>query len=299
MKIFKWIGITIGLLILLAVLGISLFIYKAKYGINFYDTTPHEITEKPGEKSVLIITKTNGFRHGEAIEASSPLLSRICRRQGWTPYVTDDTGIFNKEQLDYFDVVVFNNCTGKILNPSQRNIFKNYIENGGGFVGIHGAGDDSHQWEWYENELIAAHFSHHPIDPPLQKAKVRLNGAAIDPLVFREMPAEFEHTDEWYVFFDNAKDNGATVLYSLDESGITMDGSIPLLAPNKDFGMDGDHPIVWFKPVGKGRSFYCGMGHHGDAYKNEALIDILVKGIKWAGGFQKTNEMRMLQAPTQ
>lgn len=29
-----------------------------------------------------------------------------------------------------------------------------YIENGGGWIGIHGAGDASSDWDWYEQTLI-------------------------------------------------------------------------------------------------------------------------------------------------
>ena len=66
--------------------------------------------------------------------------------------------VFNPEQLAKFDVVIWNNSTGRVLTDEQRAAFKAYIENGGGYVGIHGAGDHSHHWDWYEDELVGARF---------------------------------------------------------------------------------------------------------------------------------------------
>jgi hypothetical protein len=45
------------------------------------------------------------------------------------------------------------------LNAEQKAAFQSSIENGGGFVGIHGAGGDPHyEWQWYMNTLIGAQF---------------------------------------------------------------------------------------------------------------------------------------------
>ena len=54
-----------------------------------------------------------------------------------------------------------------MLTDDQRTIFKQWIEDGGGFIGVHAAGDDSHQWAWYEDEVLQAHFSHHNIGQDL------------------------------------------------------------------------------------------------------------------------------------
>lgn len=298
MKIIKWIFILVGVLLLLGVLGIGAFIYKAKYGFNSYETTPHELPAEMKSPAVLILNKTNGFRHGEAIEASQIIFESLCKENNWFCHFTEDAGVFNEQQLELFDVVVFNNCTGKVLNPDQRSLFKSYIESGGGFVGIHGAGDDSHQWDWYEEVLIGAHFSHHPLDPQLQTGKLYADPAGFSPLSFKGLPSAFEHKDEWYVFYDNPKENGATVLYSLDEEGLVMDGTLPLIAPDKNFGMNGDHPIIWYKEVGNGRSLYSGLGHNAEAMRSETYQRILVKAIEWAGKLRANSELRMMSAPT-
>ena len=131
MKILKTIGIILLSIILLLLIGAGIFFYKASKGINFYETQPHVMDKPLSDKAVLIFSKTNGFRHGEAIEYSLPVLTKLCTRKGWSTYCTEYGGIFNEEQLALFDVVIFNNCTGKVLNEEQRKIFKKYILNGG------------------------------------------------------------------------------------------------------------------------------------------------------------------------
>jgi hypothetical protein len=64
--------------------------------------------------------------------------------------------------------------SGKTLNEEQRGHFKNYLEQGGGFVGIYAAGDNSHQWDWYEQKVLGTLFSHHTMNPQFQIATLHL-----------------------------------------------------------------------------------------------------------------------------
>ncbi len=52
--------------------------------------------------------------------------------------------MFNAEQLNQFELVVWNNATGTMLNTQQQELFQTYLEGGGGYIGIHAAGDNSH-----------------------------------------------------------------------------------------------------------------------------------------------------------
>lgn len=284
MKILKYIFYIILLLVILALCGFGALFYKAKNGINFYETTPHVLDGKYGEQSILLISKTNGFPHWNAIEASIPIFESIAEKNNWNLYVTDDAGVFNADQLPLFDLVIYNNATGKILNPDQRELFRNYILNGGGFMGVHGAGDASHHWDFYEDTLIGAKFSHHPIEFQIQEGTLQKELHTDSSHRFNAvLPTTFKSSDEWYVFYESPRLKGAEVLYTLDETGLSMDGNLPLLASDKDFGMGDDHPIVWYKDVDKGRSFYAAFGHNANAFAPDAIHLILEEGMRWAG----------------
>ncbi len=279
MKWLKRIGIVLLVLIILAFIGLQIFMYKAKHGFATYETTPHEITIDEDRPAILILSKTTGFRHGAAIEAAVPALEQIAKRNNWFVYNTEDAGIFNKAQLEKFDVVIWNNSTGPVLNDEQRALFQSYVESGGGYMGIHGAGDSSHDWDWYLEELISANFSHHPIKNHIQKATVFM-AEGVDSS-WQSAPL-WTHEDEWYIFDESPTEKGAQLLYTIDGTKIDPNGNF-LWMTGKDFGMGKTHPVAWTKEVKSGRAFYTSMGHSSEVFENKNFLGMLTAGIKWSG----------------
>ncbi|MEM8509783.1 MAG: ThuA domain-containing protein [Bacteroidota bacterium] len=271
-------------LVLLLIIAMGTFIWKARYGFNFYETDPHELPSYLSGKTVLLFSKTNGFRHGEAIETALPAFEKMAAENNWTLYSTDDGGVFNPEQLQKFDVVIWNNTSGKVLNEAQREHFKDYLENGGGFVGIHAAGDNSHQWDWYEQNVIGTVFSHHTMNPQFQKALMHLEKG--NKTLTNDLPKSWERSEEWYVFYDNPREKGFQVVYTVDESTMNMSGNVPILVSSKDFGMGNDHPIAWYRHLKQGRVFYSALGHSGSAFEEPEHLQMLENAIRWAGKFQ-------------
>jgi uncharacterized protein len=283
-KFIKVSLITIAGLALLAIVAAGLFAWKVMYGFNFYDTNPPELPDL-GERAVLVFSKTNAFRHHEAIEASQPVFREMADELGWSQFSTENGAIFNQEQLQKFDVVVFNNVSGKALNPEQREHFRNWLEGGGGYVGIHAAGDFSHQWDWYENEVIGARFSHHTMRPQFQEGTLSIEINEQHQQITHGLPESWVREEEWYVFYNNPRDRSFTILYRLDGEEINPDGSIPLLAPNKDFGMGSDHPVAWYRELEEGRTFYTSMGHQAEAFSEEHFLTMIENAIHWTGRF--------------
>ncbi|MEM6805446.1 MAG: ThuA domain-containing protein [Bacteroidota bacterium] len=270
-------------LVVLGAIGIGLFIYKAKYGFPIYETEAPPLPENLDGFSVLVFSKTNGFNHGDAIEASLPSLEKMAKDNKWSMFQTNSGAVFRIDYLAEFDVVVWNNVSGPVLNAEQRSAFKSYIESGGGFVGIHAAGDDSHQWKWYEDELIGAHFSHHPLDPHFQESNLILESDSNNVFLGMGLQPDWKLTEEWYVFYDNPRLNGKTVLYNLNEDGLVMSGNLGFLIKDKNYGMGEDHPMAWYGTVGEGRSFYSALGHSGETFNDKNHLQLLRNAILWAG----------------
>lgn len=282
-KVLKITGITL-LVLVVGFVGFGGFIfYKAKYGINFYESEAPELPADLGENAVLIFSKTNGFRHGDAIEASLPAYQAMAEANGWDLFITDNGAAFNQDYLQKFKAVVWNNVSGKTLNGIQRQAFRDYLEDGGGFVGVHAAGDDSHQWEWYEREVIGANFSHHPINPQIQSSSLYLEADSTQAMLSKKLPQEWQRSDEWYMFYNNPREKGFQVLYTLDETGIVTSGNLSFLIKDKDWGMGEDHPIAWYKEKGKGRIFYSAMGHSGESFEEAEHLQMLENAIRWVG----------------
>ena len=273
----------LGLIIVLAG-AIGVLFYKVTYGFPFYDSEPPVLPAQMADFSILVFNKTNGYRHSDAIEASTKAFQKMARDYGWSVFVTENGAIFNQGQLERFDLVIWNSVTGRVLKEEQKEAFKNYIENGGGFLGIHGAGDNSHHWPWYENTLLGADFSHHTISPQFQKATMHLHCDSADFALCNGLKTDWQRSDEWYAFYNNPVDKGFKVLYTVDEKTYNPSGYIPFLAADKDFGMGDFHPIVWYKVLPNGgRTFYSALGHSGAYFEESQHLEMLRRAIIWAG----------------
>ncbi|GAB4116003.1 MAG: hypothetical protein OHK0057_18320 [Thermoflexibacter sp.] len=280
----KAIKIILGTVLVIALLligALSLFVYKVKYGFPVsYETEAPSITFPADQASILLFSKTTGFRHEESIEASKRVFAELAKKNNWFLYETEAGGVFNPEQLAKFSVVIFNNSTGEVINDEQKKALEKYVENGGCLIGIHGAGDDSHHWDWYEANLMGAKFSHHPISPQFQKADILLDSQA-DSLLSAQIPPTWSHTDEWYVFFENPRQKGFQVIYRIDGDKINPSGNISFLVKDKNFGMGKDHPVAWCKQTGRGKTFYTSIGHGKQAWENPYFVKLIENVVLW------------------
>jgi uncharacterized protein len=275
LKIFLW---SVGSVVVLLAILMSLFIYKIKYGFPVsYETEAPTIDFPSDQRAVLLFSKSTGFRHGESIETGKQVFDDLAKKNNWFLYSTEEGGVFNPEQLAKFDAVVFNNSTGRLLDDDQQKVFQEYVENGGSLIGIHGAGDDSHHWDWYEQNLVGSLFSHHSLNPQFQETEITLD-AVQDSLMSQGLPARWTHADEWYVFFENPRDKGFNIIYTIDGEKINPDGNI-LLTKDKNFGMGKDHPVAWYRMTGKGRTFYTSIGHDATAWKQDAFVRMLENAV--------------------
>jgi len=196
-------------------------------------------------------------------------------RKGWTLVTTEKAGVFNPRSLRQFNVVIWNNISGDVLTLAQRRAFQAYMQNGGGFVGLHGsAGDFSYFWDWYVDNLIGARFIGHPHAPQFQTARVVVE-AQKHP-ISKSLPTEWTMQDEWYSFGTNPRASGSTVIATLDET---------TYQPGEMSGLDLrmiDHPIAWTRCIGKGRMFYSAIGHLPETYSHPLNVALLEDAIGWA-----------------
>jgi uncharacterized protein len=278
LKMLLW---TVLALVILAGGALGLFIYKVKNGFPVsYETDTPNITFPDNQKAILVFSKTTGYRHGESIDASKPVFADLAKKNNWFLYETESGGVFNATQLQKFSAVVFNNSTGEVINAEQKKALEDYVKNGGTLIGIHGAGDDSHHWDWYENNLLGAEFSHHPLNPQFQEATITLETMA-DSTLGNQLSPQYKHTDEWYVFFENPKNKGFKIIYTIDGDKIIPNGNM-LWIKDKTFGMGKDHPVAWYNSVEKGKTFYTSIGHDSGAWKNENFLKMIENALKWS-----------------
>jgi len=248
-----------------------------------HDTEPPDVPDM-SRPAVLVLSKTNGFRHEEAIPAGHQALESIAKSRGWSIFATENGAVINDADLGKFDVVVFHNTSGPLLSETQEASLQKWIEGGGGFVGIHGAGGDpSYEWDWYVDQLIGAQFTGHPMGPQFQEATVVVEDR--EHPASKHLPERWSRTDEWYSFEESPRKKGVRVIAKLDEGTYTPEMNIFYFF-STDLRMGDDHPILWSQCIGDGRAFYSAMGHQASAYEEELYVGVLDGAIAWAAGLE-------------
>lgn len=233
--------------------------------------------------SVLVFSKTNGYRHREGIETAREMFEIMADKRGWLLFYTENAAVFSEQSLAKFDVVVMSNATGPLMNSQQQSAFKSFLERGGGFVGVHAAGDSSHaDWSWYQDQVIRAKFVGHPMLPQFQTATVTTEDLTHPAMA--HLAKSWQHKEEWYCFEASPRAN-VNVLASIDESGLNMLSINSSTGAVTNMAMGDDHPVIWHHDIGRGRVFYSALGHATETYQREEIKVMLESAIIWAGRF--------------
>ncbi len=230
---------------------------------------PHLVASRGAApaRSILVFSKTTGFRH-DSIPTGRAALLQIAIDRGWTIAFTENADEFQAGKLKKYDAIVFLSTTGKFFDASQEKALIGFIHGGGGYVGIHAAADAEYEWPWY-GKLVGAWFKHHPAQ---QEATVRIEDTS-DPST-QGLPNPWRRKDEWYDYKASPRPD-VHVLASLDNS--SYQGS----------EMGSDHPIMWKHEFEGGRAWYTGMGHVVESYSDPLYLKMVAEGIEWACGASK------------
>jgi cytochrome c len=244
-------------------------------------------TPDPAEKfRVLIFSKTAAFRHG-SIGAGANAIRELGQLNGFGVDQTEDSTLFNDEFLSHYDVVIWLSTTGDVLNNEQQAAFERYIQNGGGYVGIHAAADTEYGWPWY-GRLVGAYFRNHPNGTPTATV-VREHPSHISTA---HLPERWTRVDEWYNYqtYLNPVNGGGGTDYSPRNNPdkitvlLTMDETT--YNPSDGNSVADDHPIAWCKRFDGGRSWYTGLGHTDASFNtDEGFRQHMLGGIYSAAGY--------------
>lgn len=257
--------------------------WRAAHPTSDYDHAPVALPADLASPALLLFTKTNGFRHEEGIPAGVALIESIAQERGWGVFHTESGAAFTPENLGRVSVAVWHQVSGDVLDDAQRAALRSWLEGGGGWVGIHGAGGDGeYKWDWYRDVLVGAQFIGHPMGPQFQDAKLVITDRT-HPAT-RELPESFVHNEEWYSFDQSVRAKGYHVLASVDES--TYQPRLRFLGADRDLRMGADHPVIWSHCVGRGRAFYSALGHQAKSYQLPEMRKLLAGAIAWAAGLE-------------
>ena len=188
---------------------------------------------------------------------------------------TADSTAFNATNLAKYAAVVFLSTNGDVLTAEQESAFQAYIENGGGFVGIHDAARLETSSSWFTGLIGARPNAQSPT--AVQQAIVEVQDKAHP--AGRQLPTEWQRSDEWFNWQPNPAGN-VNVVANLRERSYVDKGT----------GANGwEHPISWCRDYDGGRSFYTGMGHTPESFGEANLRQHLKGAVQWAAGLVRGN----------
>jgi type 1 glutamine amidotransferase len=199
---------------------------------------------------VLVVSETAGFHH-DSIPAQQAFLRSL---PGLRVVVLRRIAQLTATRLRGAGAVVFASTSGSPhFSATGRRALLRFVRDGGGFVGLHAAGDTFADWPGYVR-LIGTRFAGHA---PLGPGRVVVTDRS-DPIT-RPLPASFSTTDEFYRF--RSPPQGAHVVLAADRAG--------------------RRPLAWTRRSGRGRVFYDALGHPIAAWSDPVRRGIVERGLRW------------------
>lgn len=254
---------------------------------------PDAAPAKPkAARNILIYSRTAGFRHS-SIEIGTRAIAMMGDKTGaYAVTATEDESYFEPAKLSKFDAVFMLNTTGECLRPKGgtkeeqdkreeelKKSLADFVSGGKGLIGLHSATDTYHRggkttWKDY-TQMMGGAFVSHPWHKPVP-VKV------VDPKSPINAPfdgKDFTITDEIYMF-DNDTALATDRHYLLVMDIEKMDAKDQAGGKRKD----GTYPISWNNTFGKGRCFYCSLGHREEIFWNPTILKHYLAGIQYALG---------------
>lgn len=250
-------------------------------------------------RKTLVFSATSGFRH-RSIPTGKYALEQLGKSTGaFETVISDDPAYFEPEALKQFDTVILLSPTQDFFMPPKKgkNVPKfskeelewlkarhnrlvdnlvDYVEAGGGLMGIHAATDACYGHEEY-GEMMGGYFWGHPWN-----AKTQVTIVVEDPEHETIKPVfagieSFELVEEIYQFQPEP--------YSREKLRILLHLDPERSAKVKGLKRkDNDYPVAWVQKVGEGRVFYSSIGHNDHIYANPLMLKHYLAGIQFACG---------------
>lgn len=267
------------------------------------EALPQQAYAQPKKaRKLLIFSKTNGFHHASIITGRLAFEKLGKQTGAFEAVVSNDLDNFEVDKLKTYDAVCFLNTTGNIFMPHSeeeklmseeeknaarersmrlRDNLDRFIKAGRGFIGIHSATDTLYEWEDY-GKMIGGYFDGHPWGGGTHVSIKVEPGKAKHPIVAMFEGENVEFKEEIYQLRDPYDSSKVDMLLRLDLEKSDMDVK-DIKRTDKDFG------VAWVKSWGKGRVFYCSLGHNHDMYWHPKVIRHYLAGIQWALGDLKAD----------
>jgi type 1 glutamine amidotransferase len=213
---------------------------------------------------MVLYSRTENFRHTDAIDAGTGLLQQIADEQGFELLATEENAFL--ADLDSVEIVFFLNTTGDVFDDAEQKIFQAWMKRGGAFAGTHSVVDTERDWPFFA-EIVGQSYDFH--GPSGEAGNITLEPSMLDHPALKGLPNPWPRSEEWYIFDQHADWSvkpGFEILMRTSVPGKPYDG----------------HPAAWVREWGNFRAFYTSLSHEAATFQDPLFKQHLTGGIMWA-----------------
>jgi uncharacterized protein len=238
---------------------------------------------------VLVYTKNGkGYVH-DNIPSAVACIQKMGRQHGFKVDTSSSAAVFADKNLKRYTMLIFTSTNNDVFDTDeQRGAFRDYIEAGGGFVGIHSVTGTERNWTWFK-QMVGCTFLVHP---PFQKFDIHVIEPN-SPLV-KGIPKLWQHEDELY--FNKEWYPGITVVMADDLN--TLDAKAADIKEKGQGSFSNLYPAVWYQHFDGGTIWITALGHAKESYSDPVFIRLILNGIKFVAGETKKLDYRKAYAKT-
>lgn len=217
------------------------------------------------KKALIVWGGWDGHQPQQVAETFAEAL----KSNGFEVEISDTLDAFKDgEKLKQLDLIVPVWTMGKISND-QLNPVVEAVKSGVGIGGCHGGMCDSFreatEWQFMTGGQWVAH-------PGNSGVTYAVNIADKSHPITADSKDFSITSEQYYLHTDPANKVLATTQFPTPggDGPHTTNGTITM-------------PVVWTKMYGKGRVFYCSLGHSAADVQKPEVLQIMTRGLLWAG----------------
>jgi type 1 glutamine amidotransferase/sugar phosphate isomerase/epimerase len=247
---------------------------------------PQQAPAKPQKSRKLLVLDLNVNYGGAAGgHASIPHVNYALETMGkqtgaYTAVFSNDLSNLKYDKIKQFDAVFLNNTVGILFpDPEVREGILRFVREGGGLGGNHGTSHIEMDWPEF-HEMLGAWRGIHRENT--EEAWVKIDDPN-SPITVAFSGKEFLRQDEFFRFpIGPTSREKLHVLLSMDVAKTDMNQGRACAQPCSR--PDNDYALSWIRSYGKGRVFFCAMGHQPTLFMSPEISRFLLAAIQFMLG---------------
>jgi uncharacterized protein len=200
---------------------------------------------------------------GHEPEIGAHIISDMLKKEGFETYIENTTEAFADPAIADMSLIVPIYTMSKIEKEELDNLTR-AVQGGVGLAGYHGGMADAFREAVEYQFMVGGQWVAHPGNI----VDYRVDITRPDDPIMTGLPASFAYrSEQYYMHVDPSNEVLATTTFSGEHAywvdGVTM-------------------PVVWKRHHGKGRVFYCALGHVTKEFEVPEMRTIIERGLLWA-----------------